>query len=468
MKAPQILAQFDSAATMVRATARFLHGKSFPALGLGRHVEPLARASARLPWRWRERVSILGGWAEAVRPSRLRGCSVEPIYAWASGSYPRRPYPAVVVGSPNGAAVHLCAALGIPLLPQTFLVLVREAVDPDDATAAMKLGRESGRWLLEANPDIGLHHMHDASQDRLMVRAATYFRVKRRRLGPSYERFLSRSLPRGGTIILSECRRSWPTTRMADRYVFQHGAVGGATEAEFLHGGPRVRDYLRRYGSGREAWSSPEPDGRSPEAEWGFDPALLEDVERFARVHGYRVQRLVYEDPNDLSPFVAELHRWWYRRRGMPASRLLVGSFFILEPWWTLRTGSVPFWLTFNMEPDLADLERYLEETDPYDELFLMLFNHGTVGVGLPRIDDWRRLFERAGRGAFVGQNEQRFPLDHASYARYHTDLKASIPARYPVGATQLTLEEVDAFSREHRDRFAVRRDPVARDDVRQ
>ena len=47
--------------------------------------------------------------------------------------YPRRQYPAVVVGSANGAAVHLWAALGIPWLPQTFLVpIARSGVHPDD------------------------------------------------------------------------------------------------------------------------------------------------------------------------------------------------------------------------------------------------------------------------------------------------------------------------------------------------
>jgi hypothetical protein len=33
----------------------------------------------------------------------------------------------------------------------------------------MQWGREPGQRLLEANPTLGLHQMHDANQDRLMI-----------------------------------------------------------------------------------------------------------------------------------------------------------------------------------------------------------------------------------------------------------------------------------------------------------
>jgi hypothetical protein len=55
-----------------------------------------------------------------------------------------------------------------------------------------------------------------------------------------------------------------------------------------------------------------------PEAEWGFAPALRDDVEDFARRHGYRVQRVVFEDAEDVSPMVADLYRWWYQGWASP------------------------------------------------------------------------------------------------------------------------------------------------------
>src|SRR5207248_7706076 len=115
--------------------------------------------------------------------------------------------------------------------------------------------------------------------------------------------------------------------------------------------GPRVADYLRRYGSHRSRWEGPPPDGESPEAEWGFEPALRADLARLAGRRGYRLCRLTFPTPDALSPPTAELYRWWYRRRGLPDGRLLAESFIVMEPWWALRAGLVPFWMLFNTEP---------------------------------------------------------------------------------------------------------------------
>src|SRR5439155_7282415 len=142
--------------------------------------------------------------------------------------------------------VHLCAALGIPWLPQTFLIPVRHGGlhHPDEPKRDLEWARRPAAALLEANPELVLHHMHDANQDRLMIQRMTYFRVKRTRLGEAYRRFLAGTLPRGATLFLVECGLSWPTVRVADRHVFQHGALGGATAEEYYRGGPRVEEYL--------------------------------------------------------------------------------------------------------------------------------------------------------------------------------------------------------------------------------
>jgi hypothetical protein len=182
-----------------------------------------------------------------------------------------------------------------------------------------------------------------------MIQSMQYFRVKRRRLGATFERFLDAALAPGATVFLVECGLTWPTTRIGDRHVFQHGALGGATEEEYARGGPRVEAYLRRYGVDKPRWDPPPADGRSPEAEWGFEPALRGDVERLARRRGWRVRRVLFLQPEDLSPLVAELYRWWYRARGIDSHRLLVESFVLLEPWWTLRSGAAPFWMVFNV-----------------------------------------------------------------------------------------------------------------------
>ena len=459
MKSPEYVANFDSATAMLRATARYLRGEDFPALGvtprsLAPAMRPVAAAVNALPERVREGVYSWSGWSEAIPPKRLGEVHAEDVARWVVGEYPWRRYPAVAIGSSSGALVHLYAAFGIPWLPQTFLVPVRRSGGhPDEPRQDMEWGKEHAPALLEANPELQLHHMHDANQDRLMVRRMSYFRVKRLRLGETYEQFLEDTLPSGGTVFLVECRRTWPTTRISERHVFQHGALGGATEEEFFSGSQRVASYLARYGSHRRRWDSPEPDGESPEAEWGFEPALREDVERFARERGYRVRRIVFEEPEHPSSLVADLYRRWYEERGLPANRLLIESFIVLEPYWALCTGSVPFWTKFNMEPDLEWVENYLDSAEPYEEIHAMLFSHGVESVGLPPIERWRAVLSE--RGSFVGVTEEKFPKDYATFVRYHTDLK-KIPSRFPMPGP-LSLDRLDAFLEQARDRYAVR-----------
>ena len=462
MKAPGYVANFDSATAMLRATARYLRGEDFPALGvvprsLAPAMSPVAAIINALPERVREGVYSWSGWSEAIPAKKLGEVRAEETARWVVSEYPRQTYPAVAVGSSSGALVHLYCALGIPWLPQTFLIPVRRSGGhPDEPRQDMEWGKTHAPALLRANPELALHHMHDANQDRLMIRHMSYFRVKCLRLGEAYERFLEETLPPGGTIFLVECRRSWPITRISERHVFQHGALGGASEEEFFGGSRRVESYLARYGSHRRRWDPPEPDDESPEAEWGFKAALREDVERFARERGYHVRRVLFEEPEHPSPLVADLYRWWYEERGLPTKRLLIESFILLEPWWTLRTGSVPFWVKFNMESDLRWVENYLEGAEPYEEILAMLFSHGVESVGLPPIERWRAVLSRARkRGSFVGVAEEKFPKDYATFVRYHADLK-KISSRLPMPGP-LSLDQLDAFLEQTRDRYPVR-----------
>jgi hypothetical protein len=402
-------------------------------------------------------IYIWSGWGEAVPPRKLSQVSAERLSKWVVSEYPRRQYPAVAVGSSGGAITFPCAALQIPWLPQTFLIPVRRSgVHPDEPKADLAWAMEPARRLLDANPELQLHHMNDANQDRLMIQRMTYFRVKRRELGRTYEKYLREVLEPGGTILLVEGGLKWPSLQVGERHIFQHGALGGATPDEFHHGSERVADYLERYGSPYRRWDSPPRDIESPEAEWGFEPALRDDVERFARQHGYRVRRLVYEEPEHLSPLVADLYRWWYRQRRIESRRLFVSSFLITEPWWTLRTGSLPFWLTFNKEPSAEALEEYIDHAGPFDEIYLTVFSHGVDSVGLVPIDEWRRILRRARRtGRFIGVDEREYPCDFAVFIRYNTDAK-TIPARYPLPGP-LTLRQLDAFLDQAPDIYAAK-----------
>ncbi len=456
MSGPNFIADFDSASAMTRALARFLHGQDFPKLGMEHGLSPVIPLANAMPAAVRDQVYIWSGWAEAVSPDRLDEIDLGEINAWVTEEYPARQYPAIAVGSSNGALVHLFSALGVPWLGQTWLVPVQRAgVRPDEPMADFEWAREPGRRLLQANPGWQLHHMHDANQDRLMIQRMTYFRVKQRQLGAHYRRFLGERLVPGGTILIVDCQRRWPVARVSERHFFQPGAMGGATPKEYVEGSERVADYLRRYASHRRDWEHPPADDERPEAEWGFEPALAEDIERFAGEHGFAVRTIRFSEPEDPSPLVADLHRWWLRRRGLAADRLIAESFILLEPYWILRTGSVPWWSLFGVDESARRLEEYLRQ-QPYGEVYVMLFPHGIEGVGFAPVERWRQVLALAGRrGAFLGVEEEEYPKDFAALVRYHDQLKQVVDEPYPLPAA-LRFDELEAFLAEAGGRYAV------------
>lgn len=444
---PSFLANFDSATTLCRALAWYLDGEDFPALGLApASIASILPAGNYLPHRVRQWLYQRGTASEAIDPDSLEDVRLEAIREWVVDQYPEREYPAVLVGSANGAAVHLAALLGIPWLPQTFLIPVRRNLNPDAATEAFEWAKRATQPLLDANPDLKLHHMHDPNQDRVPLERMAYFRVKSLRLGPAYERFLKSVLSADGTIILLECDQRWPVTKVDDRHVFQFGGIGGLRPEEYFEGSCRVSSFLERHGAEQSQWDPPEPNDDQPEAEWGFDPALRKDTARFADVHGYRVQRLVFDHVRHLSPLVADLYRAWYETAGIPNDRLVIDSFAQIEPWWMLKTGSVPYWLPFMTNAEAQSLDKYLETTAPYDQIYVSLFSHGLESIGLAPPDRWRSIMDRAREYSdFLGTNPEKYPADYSTYVRYNNAFQEEISERYPL-VEPVPLERVKTF----------------------
>jgi hypothetical protein len=412
---------------MAMAIGRFLHGRDFPDLGQSRWLHAPVAASDILPRGLRSHLFAIAGAREGIRPERIETIRSAELAHWLTSLQPKRTYPMIALGSSCGALVHLYAAAGVPWLPQTVLVPVRreQPGDPEDACQAMTLGGPLGERLLAGNPDLQLHQLHDPNQDRLMVRHMLYFRLKWRRLPGPYRDFLDRSLTAGGTILLVACRQTWPTVRVGPRHVFQHGAVGGAVAREYQEGSARVAEHLRRIGSTRSHWVSPVADGVSPEAEWGFEEEMVESVVQWAREKGARVLLLSFEQPEDLSIPIADFHRSWYRRLGIADDKLHVESFILLEPYWTVRLGLVPFWMVFNMEPSAELLERYLAGTSHFRDISLTLFAHGVDSVGLPPLKRWQTLLGRAlANGGMVGVNPRTYPAHFSVFARYQSELR--------------------------------------------
>lgn len=457
MKGQNYIANFDSAAAMLRATANFLNGKDFPGLGtMPTALKPVGELINASPKVLKEQLYIWSGANEAVSPKKLAEINTSDIASWMVSLYPRKKYPAIAIGSSNGALTHLWCALKIPWLPQTYLIPVkRSGVSPDEPKKDLEWGRQNAPAFLAANPDIQLHHMHDPNQDRLMVQRMTYFRVKKLQLGKVYKQFIADSLEENGTLFIVNCQLTWKTTKVSERHLFQFGALGGATPDEFLYGSKRVAEYLKRYKSQYRKWDAPTPTGESPEAEWGFERAILKDIQQLAKEKKYKVVEIVFKEPEDTSPFIADLYKWWNKQRGIKDKRLFIESFIVMEPWWTLITGSIPFWMVFNMEPSYNKVMQYLKK-HTLDEIYLTIFSHGVDSAGLVPIKKWENILKLARKQSdFIGVDEEAFPRDFAVFVKYYTELKEKIPARYPMPET-LTLNKLQEFIAGHKDTYPI------------
>ncbi len=411
---PRAVAAFDSASAMHASVAAALRGQSFPHLGQGNLAAWATRIGGRAPWPVLRGIYARFGAAEGLRPQQLQTVDLAAVAGWLGDQVPARRYPAVLLGSSNGALAHLAGAMQVPWLPGTVLVPVRRTGDPSDVEAAMRFGIDVAAPLLDRNPDIVLHHMHDQVQDELMAAKMAYLRVKWASLPEAYARFLTDRLAPHAPVILVEDTSTWPVVRVGDRHVFQPGAQGGVDPEE----------YLRRP-------RTPTTDETAPEAEWGAAPGFGAGIARWCAEHGHPLVTLRYRGPQAPAHAVATVVRAWYRGRGENDQRLLVPSFVLGDPWLTINTASVPFWTFFSVQPALAALQDHLARSEPYREAYVMLFEHGADSLGIAPPQDWERVLADAGvRLDFLRLDRSRFPHDISFLARYGPALDGLSRAR--------------------------------------
>jgi hypothetical protein len=407
-----VVASFDSATVLHAALAAALRGERFPNLGSGPVAALAVRVAGRLPWRSLRGIYTRVGASEGVDPARLGDVDLAALAARLAGGYPPRRYPAVLVGSSNGALAHLAAALQIPWLPGTVLVPVARRGDPHRPVDALRFGERVAPPLLARNPDVVLHHMHDQVQDELMVSRMTYFRVKWRELPAAYARFLAAHLRPGAPVVLVEDGSTWPVVRVGERHVFQPGAQGGVDPQAYL-----------------DRPHTPRPDAEAAEAEWGAEPALAASLARWCAARGHPLVRISYRGPQAPAHAVAGVLRGWYANRGEPADRLLVASFVLVDPWTSVATATVPFWTFFSVRPALRALETHLAAAPPYRAVEVLLFQHGVDSAGIARPQEWLDVARRHGaRARLVALDPSRFPHDIATLGRYGQAL-AGLPA---------------------------------------
>lgn len=441
-------ASFDSATTAARVTARWLAGQDSPVLGNAPEwpLRPVLAAANLLPKTARRWLYAAGSGREGHAADAVGHLDAAALSRQVVERYPRLRYPGAVVGSSPLSLTHLAALGGMPLLPQTTLVPVRRRTPLDEPRRDLDALRSTVARLLACNPDVAVHQMYDPVQDRLTLRWFSYLRIKRLTLGSVYEGFLLDTLAPGATLWLAESTATWPVTTVAERHLFQFGGFGAASAEEFHFGGPRVAEFLRRYDAGRTGWDPPPPDTEAPEAEWGFAPDLRADVERFAAEHGFGVRRLVFDQAEDASGLVADVYRQAYADRGLASDRLAVESFVLVDPWWVLRAGAVPFWLTFNGRRGHDLLAAYLRRAPRWRRADYTMIANGTRSIGLVGLQEWDALLRgHADEVRLAGVDPRRYPADLALFARYRDPLREGPRVALPDPLPAARLERMVA-----------------------
>jgi hypothetical protein len=304
---------------------------------------PLLGRRAGVPEALR-RVAIAGDARNEALPADVAGrVDADAVAAWITDQYPASAYPAVVLGSPHGAAVHLAAALGAPWLPTGFTVTVAwPGGSVGDWPGALERGGTIAGQLLSANPSVTVRQIHDPGQHGPLCGSTLTLHVRWRSLPSAYRSFLRDRLRPDGASVLLRDTRLWPVRDIGPGYSFQVGSpVGGWTPLDYTTDNPPFRRLLSSIGA--EQWADPQRT-HPRYAETVGDPRLEPQLRGLAAETGHRAGRVLYPNPEALSGCVADLYRDWYREQGWGGDCCVVETGRLLDPWLLMAAGAVPYW----------------------------------------------------------------------------------------------------------------------------
>ena len=282
---------------------------------LGRHGE--------LPERIRRPVLAARAVEEALPLADIDDIDAAAVAAWIVDQFPAATYPAVVLGSPHGAAVQLAAVCGAAWLPTSFTVTAPwPGGSAGDWVAAMTWGTRLAERIMAGNKAVTVRQVHDPVLRGSLCGATVSLQVRWRSLPPAYRDFLRSRLAPGGASLMVRDLRTWPVLEGSPGYGFQIGSpTSGWTAGDYSTAGPAFPRLLRSLGA--EDW--PDPDTRSSPryAETGGEPSIEPELREIAGEMGSTGHRVLYRDPHSLSaPWRICTARGYDPRRavGMPSS----------------------------------------------------------------------------------------------------------------------------------------------------
>jgi hypothetical protein len=393
---------------------------------LGRHGE--------LPEPLRHQLLASRAVEEAVPLAGLEAIDAEAVAAWIVGQYPAVTYPAVVLGSPHGAAVQLAAVCGAAWLPTSFTVtLPWPGGSAGNWAAAMAWGTRLAERILAHNPATTVRQVHDPVLRGSLCGATVSLQVRWRSLPDAYRTFLRSRVVPGGASLMVRDLRIWPVLDGPAGYGFQIGTpTSGWTAEDYSTDRYGFHKLLR--GIGAEDWPDPGFAFSPKYAETGGEPSIEPELRQLATETGSSGHRVLYRDPHSFSGAVADLYRTWLRRSGS-GRHAVVGSGRMIDPWQAVSRGLVPYWCESSSRSDADAAELWFAGSRPFESISVLPDPPGTVHDDTATLGHWRSI-ARSGRrdGEVDALVAGRYPLLPPAAGQATRHLRNVEPAPVPPG----------------------------------
>jgi hypothetical protein len=406
-----------------------------------RHVPVLGRRG-ELPEELRRPALAAEACNAAVPLDAVDEIDAEAVAEWIVRRYPGSRYPAVVLGSPHGSAVHLAAALGAAWLPTTFTVRVPwPGGSVGGWTRAADWGARLTDRILAGNRSVTVRQVHDPLLAGPLCSATVTLHLQWQQLPAAYDRFLRTCLAPGGMSLALRDVRTWPVIELGPGYTMQVGSpVTGLSPHEYDAELPALRSALVALGA--DVWCRPHHDTPPRYAERAGEPGLEPQLRQIAAESGHRAHRVLYRGPGTLSACVADLYREHLRGTTGQGETCLIETGRLLDPRGVLERGLVPYWCESAAERTVAAAEWWLAGSDRFERVAVLPEPPGTPGGTHAPLIQWRSLAGFAGRAGWVDRQVAgrypRLPLPRSNALRVANDSAEPAARIAPMTAAQV------------------------------
>ncbi len=387
------LEKFDSASNIVRETAGVFFQKG------PRITESYPPGSEYPLWFLSllptdiRRGLIHWGMSIAVGKSfkKLDNFNFAHLPKWCVNQYPNRKYNAIVIGSPNGGAAHLAGLLRAPFLTTSFLLSIKNRIEPDDIQSYYNFGKKVTEKISPQNPCFEIINHYDPIHDRAIIKSADLIRLKLTAIQSVYKNFISKNLAEDGKLILVNCRYPWPQYKISHRQYFQVGGLGGITPGEFL-----------------SKWSLDLPIEKREESEWGCSSKFASSLKKFAHENNISLIELNFDHPKEYSMLA---YKTYTLCENVNKDQILMDCFSYLNPYTNISTGLPGLWLPYNTQDSFQFAKEFLNNK-AFKKAYLTLAPSYSRCPDTASFADWESLSATGTKLEFLNVNPSTFPAD--------------------------------------------------------